>query len=110
MKIVKWDKYNPEKYPEFTGNKELCKAEEIIISELKKHGYHFDGTYHQNGEYGAPVFDNGKQYRTTLRAWGAIMASAYPDEIENSNGMGYVWWAFLMYSKNLDDKMKFPSK
>lgn len=106
MKIVKWDKFDSEKYKPFETIEEIKQARMLIINELRDNGYHFSGYYHQNGEHGSPVFDNGKQYRTSLRVWGEIMADAYPEEIDNSEGMGYCIWAWDMY--DVDSLIKYP--
>lgn len=102
MKIIGWGKYSPDKY-EYMDEKEECEAEKIIVSELRKNNYHFNGFYHQNGEKGCPIFDNGKQYRTTMRNWGAIMAEAFPDEIKDF--LEYSAWAWT----DADEKLiKYP--
>lgn len=93
MKIIQWCEYDDEKYEDLTGE-ERFEAEDIIIKELRENGYHFSGYYHQYGAHGAPVFDNGKQYHTTFRGWGGIMTRAYPDEIDDTDGMGYAEWAW----------------
>lgn len=92
MKIVKWCEYD-EKYDDLTGEERL-EAEKIMIEEIKENDYHFSGFYHQNGAHGSPLFDNGKQYHATIKGWGALMAIAYPDEIDDSDGTGYLEWAW----------------
>lgn len=106
MRIIKWDKMDETQYPKMCDIENIQMAKDLIIKELREKGYHFSGEYHQNGEYGAPVFDNGEQYHTTLREWGAIMAEAYPDEVDNSNQEGYRVWAW----KNLYAHMQTPAK
>ena len=103
MKIIGWDKYNPEKYEAIDDN-DRHEAKNLIINELRKNNYHFNGFYHQQGEKGCPIFDNGKQYRTTLRAWGAIMAAAFPNEKYDCI-WDYCTWAW----NNADETLvKYP--
>lgn len=106
MRIVKWDKYDGEKYPSFDDVDEYQEAEEIVIEEIKKNGYLFHGYYHQNGEHGCPVFDNGKQFRTTFRAWGSIMQEAHPELIGGGNG--YIIMAWDFHCKHLEHLFKYP--
>mgnify|MGYP005758751113 FL=1 len=103
MKIVEWGMYDSERYEDVLGE-ERALAENIIIQEMRENDYHFNGYYHQNGQHGTPIFDNGKQYHATLRGWGAIMARAYPNEIDDSDGMGYTEWAW----DSVHHKEKYP--
>ena len=99
MKIIGWTEWDNPKYKEMfsLGEKidwnKLEKVKEIIAKELRDKGYKFAGDYHQNG-YGVPVFDDGTVYQCTQRGWGGIMADAYPNEIDNSDGYGYCQWAW----------------
>lgn len=108
MKIIKWTKWNKE-YPEFESAEEINCAEKEIIKELRNGNYHFNGYYHQNGEFGAPVFDNGKQYKATLRGWGAIMAKAYPEEVDDGDGYGYCVWAWNLHKDFTEKLTKYPN-
>lgn len=105
MKIVKWDEWNTNKYEDFKKIKERECAIKILINNIRENQYHFDGYYHQNGEHGAPVFNNGKQLRFTFRGWGKIMAESYPDEIDNTDGFGYCDWAWVSADEKL---LKYP--
>ena len=101
MKIVGWtewdDPQDKEMFPIGGENKweEVEAVELLIAKELKAHGYKFTGSYHQNGDYGVPIFDNGEVFQCSQRVWGSIMAAAYPDEIDNSDGLGYTAWAWI---------------
>ena len=64
-------------------------VEKIIAEEIRKCGYKFTGSYHQDGDYGVPIIDDTWLYQCTCREWGGIIADAYPDEIDNSDGYGY---------------------
>lgn len=102
MKIVGWTYYENPQYKEMYPIEEPCTIEQIteiyniISKELRDKGYKFTGTYHQNGDYGVPIFDNGMVFTTTMRSWGSIMADAYPDEIDDSDGYGYLYWAWTV--------------
>ena len=113
MKIIGWTDWDNPKYEEMfpIGGKhtwqEESDVERIIAEELRSKGYKFTGDYHQNGDYGAPVFDNCKIYKGSQRDWGGIMADAYPDEIDNSDGYGYCKWAWI---PPVDEEMVVPDK
>ena len=101
MRITGWTYAEDNRYEEmFDGaQQEYCgKSHDdiilIIAKELKGNNYRFDGRYHQNGDYGVPVFENKWKYVCTFRTWGKIMAKAYPEEIDNTDGFGYVKWAW----------------
>ena len=66
---------------------------DAFVLELRKRGYHFTGFYHQGGEYGVPVFDDGGWLRVSFRQWGAIMAKAFPEEV-GTDKMAYIHWAW----------------
>lgn len=102
MKIISWEKYDPDKYEEFEGDEREI-ADEEVVKDIKKNQYLFDGYYHQYGEHGAPVFDNGKQFSATMRSWGAIMEECYPDLLDSYLVMAYGWW-----NEQLKDKIKYP--
>lgn len=68
--------------------------EKAVIEELRAHNYHFPGYYHQNADFGSPIIDDKYIFCTTQRRWGGIMAKAFPEEIDNSDGMGYLEWAW----------------
>lgn len=106
MKITGWTWYdNPEykemfpieerREPSWNGWDKIDKVERLVADELRKHGYKFTGSYHQDGDFGAPIIDDAWLYMCSCRTWGHIMAMAYPEEIDNSDGYGYTVWAWL---------------
>ena len=101
MKIVKWTEWDDPNYKEMFplgtayDSEKYDEAISVIAKELRENGYKFDGHYHQNGDFGVPVFDTGEVFQCTQRCWGAIMVEAYPDEIDNSDGYGYCDWAWI---------------
>lgn len=97
MKIVGWTWYGVHRCVRLSPKtlEETKQIKKIIAEELRNKGYKFTGDYHQNGDYGVPIFDNGMIYECSQREWGDIMVQAYPDEIDNSDGMGYCTWAWL---------------
>ena len=114
MKIIGWTDWDNQEYEEMfpLGGKHTWRdkeeVERIIAEELRSKGYKFTGDYHQNGDHGAPVFDNGKIYKGFQREWASIMADAYPDEIDNSDGFGYCCkWAWI---PPVDEEMVVPDK
>ena len=90
MKITGWTNWNDPNcrrlYPIPPG------AVELVVSELRKNGYKFSGEYHQNGEFGVPVFDGHAMFQCSMRMWGNLMAHAYPDGGVDS--MSYCRWAW----------------
>lgn len=105
MKIVKWDMFDTRKYDDFENQEERETAIRILVDDIRKNRYHFSGYYHQNGESGAPVFDNGKQLQFSLRGWGGVMAEAYPDEAGGSDGTGCCAWSWKNANESL---VKYP--
>lgn len=107
MKITGWTYWDNPDYKEMFSVDEPCTAMDefnvkyLISGELRKNGYKFTGGYHQNGEFGVPIIDNKWLYQCSQRVWGGIMAMAYPDEIDDSDGMGYVEWAWDSEPTNL---------
>ena len=101
MKIIGWTSWGNPKYTKTSDLggglswAQICEKEAIIVSEIVRNGYKFDGEYHQNGEFGVPVFDDGTVYEVSKRVWGDIIARAYPKEINNSDGMGYCIGAWV---------------
>ena len=87
---------------------DFLEAKEAVVQELRKTGYHFDGTYHQNGDYGVPVLDNGLYYEVSMRTWGKTMADAFPEEFDNSdNDYNYVRW--YLGGEDLNYKIPYDS-
>lgn len=88
------------------------KIQDVIIKELKEKGYKFTGSYHQQGEFGAPVlgfsdkFEDKFIYKTTQRVWGGIVADAFPENNLN-DGYDYCRWAWLVPE---DEEQVIPSK
>ena len=66
-------------------------AELLLINRLFIKGIKYDGPYHQNGEYGCPLFkvnDFGVfKWSCSFRAWGDVMEHA-------GYGLSYCDWAW----------------
>ena len=94
MKVIGWTNWYDPRYPDdFSNDPLLEERKQAVAEELRKHNYHINGFYHQSGERGVPVFDDGNWLRVTFRTWGQIMADAFPEE----TGVGqraYVQWAW----------------
>lgn len=87
-------------------------AESLLKKVLKEKGICFDGSYHQNGPYGTPVFEvkyltgenvdlNGfYKWTATFRYWGGVMADC-------GFGGSYVDWAWSVPG---DAKVKTPDE
>ena len=100
MKITGWTYWDNPEYQEIFSTEEASwdnvnKVKQLIADELRKCGFKFNGYYHQDGEHGVPVIDDKWVYQCSCRTWGGIMAMAYPEEIEDDDGFGYMTWAWL---------------
>ena len=113
MTIVKWvtgldHTKNPPKllYPAF-GEKlvgrphdELHRAwqeaEDIVKACIRRYGFKFSGEYHQYGECGMPMFDDGSVLFCSWRHWGSIMAEAWdPDGAKGLDYMDFYMSGFV---------------
>ena len=80
MRIVGWAEWDDPKYKEMFPIGGAYKEAEvetvlaIIAEELRNNGYKFTGSYHQGGDYGVPVFDNGEVFQCSQRMWGGSIA------------------------------------
>lgn len=106
MKVVKWTEWEDKHNYDLSSSEDIEKYSVAVIRELREKGYHFDGHYHQNGEYGVPVLDNGVHFQVSQRKWGSIMAKAFPEEFNNPDDPhNYVVWYLGGTEKN---KFAFP--
>ena len=64
----------------------------VIVEEVRKRGYKFNGLYHQHGEFGRPIINDKYVVMYSQRGWGGVMAEAL--QIDNSDGMAYCDWAW----------------
>lgn len=101
MQITGWTWYENPEYKDMTApggpfsfEDIREKVRDLIVQEIRKRGYKFTGDYHQNGDFGAPIIDDKWLYMTSQRSWGHMMVLAYPDKIDNSDGLGYCEWAW----------------
>lgn len=105
MQVTGWTDYENPLYQDWfeleRTQEELDEAKRVIANTLRAQGYMFSGYYHQGGIFGVPVLDNKWRYEVSFRTWGGIMAMAYPDLIDNSDGMGYVEWAWIPKSEQI---------
>ena len=85
----------------------ITEAYEAVIEEVRKNEYHFTGNDHQNADWGVPVLDNKYKLCVGQRSWGGIIADAFPDEIDDSEGYGYIKWAWSIHEGE-EDKVKIP--
>ena len=110
MKIIKWvkgfddsGKGNPRLlYPDLWASCEnkpseererlMREAENAVIDCIRRNGFKFGGSYHQYGDFGMPMFEDGTVYLCSMRHWGSIMAEAW--NVEDKRGYGYVMFAW----------------
>lgn len=92
MKVIGWTEWL-DRYDWECTKEEFEEAWNAVVKELKEKGYHFDGSYHQNGDFGVPVLDNGERFQVCMRYWGGVMADAFPEEFDDpDNSYNYVRW------------------
>lgn len=98
MELLGFTTWLDENYQEIEDSVEEERAWQITVQYLKKHGYRFNGVYHQSGEYGVPYFDTNQKLCLSMRAWGALMAEVLnlPKKTNNKLGldMSYCYWAW----------------
>ena len=110
MKVIGWTRWYDPRYPEEDLHEPQSLFEErwqATVEELRKHNYHMDGFYHQEGELGVPVFDDGGWMHLSHRSWGRLMAESYPEET-GDDLFAYVVWAWKM--ENNAPEMVLPKK
>lgn len=96
MQITGWTNwFDDNRYSELPQTEALdVEVRALIARELRDHDYKFTGDYHQHGDFGVPIIDGAWLYKCSQRKWGGIMADAYPDKIDNTDGYGYLQWAW----------------
>ena len=94
MKVIGWTGWDDPRYREdYLSDPLFEEHRNAVIDELRKRNYHFSGFYHQGGELGVPVFDDGDWFKVSYRTWGQIMADAYPEEMGQTKS-AYIEWAW----------------
>ena len=110
MKIVKWTRgldcpgtgKQKQRYPafgdDFSGmpveeySRLWAEAERVVVDCIRRNGFKFSGDYHQYGDFGMPLFDDGRIFFVSWRHWGHLVYRAWnPD---GNNPMGYCKYAF----------------
>lgn len=102
IKIVEMTNYEiaKTKYKDFCelvkkhNDSSLIKlAEELIKADIILNKWYFDGSYHQNGEFGTYIFEesDGERYvwMVSLRHFGKLMAESW-DRIDKKNNHNYM--------------------
>lgn len=72
---------------------EFQKYREAVVKSMKESGYKFTGFYHQNGEYGVPIFEDGVMFLVSQRTWGGIMADVMG--ADPNDRLAYMNWAYM---------------
>lgn len=94
MKITGWTDWEDKRYSEDIPDDIFEEVQNAVAVGLRYNGYKFDGYYHQFGSSGVPIIDDKWAYKVSQRSWGHMMVRAYPDEIDDRDGMGYCEWAW----------------
>lgn len=122
MKIIKWvkgidDTENGKvrlRYPEFwekcasrpadERDRLWAEAEGLVVDCIRRNKFKFGGNYHQYGDFGMPMFEDGSVFFCSMRHWGDIMANAW--NRQGNRGYGYV--EFAWEGDMADDGGKVP--
>lgn len=104
MKIIGWTNWEDPRYKEidfrFLNMEECDRIFRTVSDELSRRGYCFSGDYHQNGDYGVPILDDGRKVCVSCRNWGHIMANAHPNKIHDYE-LKYIHWAWFAPEKEI---------
>ena len=79
-------------------------AENVVKECIRRNGFKFSGQYHQYGEYGMPMFDDGSVLFCSWRHWGSIMVEAW--DPDGDKGLDYM--DFYMPGVGDDEKEVAP--
>ena len=80
-------------------------AEDVVKEYIRRNGFKFSGEYHQYGEYGMPMFDDGSVLFCSWRHWGSIMAEAWdPDGDKGLDYMDFYMPGFCNAEKEIAPK------
>lgn len=104
MKVVGWTEWDDNTWSRTTEHT-WDEARAAVIEALRAGQYKFTGDYHQNGDFGVPVLDNGEVFQVSQRQWGSIMADAYPEEHAPADEYSYTRWAWIA-----PGEMKIPEE
>ncbi len=104
MKVVKWQRWSMD-LDDFS-NSGGPEHEEALVDLIVRRGYAFSGQYHQGGEFGVPVFSDGKILQCSMRYWGGIMARAWNIR---EKAQKYDYMDFYIQSTFCMEKEKVPN-
>lgn len=76
--------------------------EDAVIDSIRRNRFKFGGTYHQNGDFGMPMFEDGTIFFVSMRHWGRIMADAW-------HGLGEKFHSYLDFAWE-NDMAEFGGK
>jgi hypothetical protein len=77
------------------------KARHLTVKYMKENELKFSGTYHQGGDNGVPLFNNGFVLCLSQRDWGALMAEV----CDINEALAYCAWA---WRAPIDEIEKYP--
>ena len=60
------DDFNDMPHEDF--NRLWHEADQTVIDSIRRNGFKFGGYYHQDGEFGMPMFDDGKIFLALLQS------------------------------------------
>jgi hypothetical protein len=93
VKMINWE--DAQDYPQCEDQNNYKDFWDCVKKFLVDKNIKYNGSWHQNWEYGTPLVDFGGKiyaFATSMRRWGKLMADAF--EPDNKDPLAYVDWAF----------------
>lgn len=93
MEIVSWVDWDDNRFKFAEKDELFYERWKEVVRELRRKNYRFTGNYHQYGDHGVPMFDDGMCFMVSMRMWGEVMAQAFP-ETATQGEYAYCAWAW----------------
>ena len=77
-------------------------SDRVVVECIRRNGFRFGGFYHQGGEFGMPMFEDGTVFFVSLRHWGHLMYEAWEPEGKDPYGYALYAWDYEV------GKCKYP--
>ena len=92
LQVIGWKSCRDKNYNsiDYTNDEIYRSAKKAVVEDIRKNGYSFGGDSHLYRRGCAPVFNNGKILRCSMREWGTIMADAW--NIPEEDKYRYMIW------------------
>jgi hypothetical protein len=94
VKMIDWEE--SQNYPQCEDQNNYKDFWDCVKNFLKEKNIKFNGSWHQNWEYGTPLVEYEEKiyaFAISGRRWGKMMADVY--DPDNKDPFAYLKWAFL---------------